>query len=64
MENSNAHRPIPATEEIIAKLPREVLEAGCTLLNDLFMHYFPAHKLVFSAYVRQRLCRLQGPIQT
>jgi hypothetical protein len=30
MENSNAYRPVPATEEIIAKLPREVLEVGCT----------------------------------
>lgn len=29
MENSNAHRPVPATEEIIQKLPREVLIEGC-----------------------------------
>lgn len=29
MENSNAHRPVPATEEMMAKLPREVLTAGC-----------------------------------
>lgn len=29
MENSNAHRPVPATEEIIAKLSREVLMEGC-----------------------------------
>ena len=29
MENSNAHRPVPAPEEVIAKLPREVLEEGC-----------------------------------
>ena len=29
MENSNAHRPVPATEEIIAKLSRELLEVGC-----------------------------------
>jgi E3 ubiquitin-protein ligase RNF115/126 len=26
MENSNAHRPVPATDEIISGLPREVLE--------------------------------------
>ena len=29
MENNNSHRPIPATEEIMAKLPREVLMEGC-----------------------------------
>jgi E3 ubiquitin-protein ligase RNF115/126 len=29
MDNSNAHRPVPATEEIMAKLPREVLTVGC-----------------------------------
>lgn len=32
MENSNANRPVPATQEIIENLPREVLEAGCKLL--------------------------------
>jgi hypothetical protein len=30
MESSNAGRPVPATDEIIANLPREVLEEGCT----------------------------------
>ena len=30
MENSNSSRPVPATEEIISKLSREVLEIGCT----------------------------------
>ena len=37
MENSSAH-PVAATEEIIDKLPREVLEEGCAyipLLNCL-----------------------------
>jgi hypothetical protein len=29
MENSNANRPVPATEEIMEKLPKEVLEVGC-----------------------------------
>ena len=29
MEHSNAHRPVPATQEIIEKLPREVLMEGC-----------------------------------
>ena len=29
MEHSNAHRPVPATEEIIQRLPREVLMEGC-----------------------------------
>ena len=29
MENSNSSRPVPATEDIMSKLPREVLEVGC-----------------------------------
>ncbi|GLB35830.1 putative RING-H2 zinc finger domain [Lyophyllum shimeji] len=33
MENSNAHRPVPATEEIINNLPREVLEQQSPLLE-------------------------------
>ncbi|RPD65085.1 hypothetical protein L227DRAFT_650200 [Lentinus tigrinus ALCF2SS1-6] len=33
MENSNAHQPVPATEEVIEKLPREVLEQGSPLLE-------------------------------
>lgn len=33
MENSNANRPVPATEEIIDNLPREVLETGSPTLE-------------------------------
>jgi E3 ubiquitin-protein ligase RNF115/126 len=33
MENSNAHRPVAATEEVMDKLPRDVLEAGSPLLE-------------------------------
>ncbi|KAI8981151.1 hypothetical protein BD414DRAFT_464121 [Trametes punicea] len=33
MENSNAHQPVPATEEIMQKLPREVLLEGSQLLE-------------------------------
>jgi len=33
MENSNSSRPVPATEEIISKLPREVLEIGSPTLE-------------------------------
>lgn len=29
MENSNSHAPVPATEEIMDKLPRSILEEGC-----------------------------------
>lgn len=32
MENSNTGRPVPATDEIVDKLPREVLEIGCMFL--------------------------------
>lgn len=30
MENSNSGRPVPATDEIITNLPREVLKERCT----------------------------------
>ena len=33
MENSNSHRPVPATEEIIQKLPRHVLEETSTSIS-------------------------------
>ncbi|KAJ7170195.1 hypothetical protein C8R46DRAFT_1350073 [Mycena filopes] len=33
MENSNTGRPVPATEEIIENLPREVLEVGSATLE-------------------------------
>ncbi|KAJ7492340.1 hypothetical protein FB451DRAFT_1123118 [Mycena latifolia] len=33
MENSNSSRPVPATEEIIENLPREVLELGSPMLE-------------------------------
>ncbi|TFK95009.1 hypothetical protein K466DRAFT_641844 [Polyporus arcularius HHB13444] len=33
MENNNAHQPVPATEEVIEKLPRVVLEQGSPLLE-------------------------------
>ncbi|KAF9785801.1 hypothetical protein BJ322DRAFT_1056413 [Thelephora terrestris] len=33
MENSNAHRPVPATEQIIDRLDHEVLEEGSPLLE-------------------------------
>jgi len=34
MEQSNAHRPVPATDEIMAKLPRELLEEGSKMLEN------------------------------
>ncbi|KZT27535.1 hypothetical protein NEOLEDRAFT_1240111 [Neolentinus lepideus HHB14362 ss-1] len=33
MENSNAHRPVPAPEDVVNKLPREILEIGSPLLE-------------------------------
>ncbi|PCH34197.1 hypothetical protein WOLCODRAFT_22530 [Wolfiporia cocos MD-104 SS10] len=33
METSNAHAPVPATEEVMQNLPRSVLEKGSTLLG-------------------------------
>lgn len=46
MDNSNAHRPVPATEEIIANLPREVLEHGCTFHYIYTIHVIIAHNNV------------------
>ncbi|KJA28402.1 hypothetical protein HYPSUDRAFT_33773 [Hypholoma sublateritium FD-334 SS-4] len=34
MENSSAHRPVPAPEETIAKLPREILMEGSATLEQ------------------------------
>lgn len=34
MDNSNAHRPVAATEDIVENLPREVLAAGSALLSE------------------------------
>ncbi|TFK56457.1 hypothetical protein OE88DRAFT_1729954 [Heliocybe sulcata] len=33
MENSNAHRPVPASDEVVNKLPKEILEDGSPLLE-------------------------------
>lgn len=33
MENSNAHRPVPATEEVVKNLSREVLMEKCEFWN-------------------------------
>ena len=56
MEHSNAHRPVPATEEIIEKLPREVLMEGCKQLVPL-RHLFSI-QLCHSEDARTRLCCL------
>jgi E3 ubiquitin-protein ligase RNF115/126 len=39
MENSNAHRPVPATEEIIEKLSKEVLMEKCEFLFYLDIEF-------------------------
>lgn len=38
MESSSAH-PVPATDEIMEKLPREVLEEGCTFTSLSYLLY-------------------------
>jgi hypothetical protein len=37
MENSNASRPVAATEDIMEKLPREVLEVGCKSCKGMIL---------------------------
>jgi len=61
MENSNSHRPVPATEEIIEKLPRQVLEEASTSISILsspvnITHFPPRSSVV------QRLCSMQRSI--
>ena len=56
MEHSNAHRPVPATEEIIGKLPREVLMEGCKQLVPL--RHLLSIQLCHSEDARTRLCCL------
>lgn len=33
MENTNSHAPVPATEEVMKGLPRNVLEYGCEYIK-------------------------------
>lgn len=61
MENSNANRPVPASEEIVNNLPREVLTEMCKqviygLLICMLINFD-------SSYASKRLCSMQGPIQ-
>lgn len=43
MENSNSGHPVPATEEVMERLPREVLEEGCAC---------PGSRSLFVTYMR------------
>ena len=40
MEGANSTRPVPATEEIMERLPREVLEEGSEFLIATYMLFF------------------------
>ena len=60
MEHSNAHRPVPATEEIIEKLPRELLMEGCK--QSVLLCYLMSTQPCYSEDARTRLCRLQRSI--
>ena len=55
MENSNASRPVPVSEEVMQKLPREVLEAGCThpFLED---YAVIAQASFYSSFIGEGLC--------
>ena len=50
MEQSNAHRPVPATDEIMAKLPRELLEEGCK--QPVPLYYPTSIQLYYSKNAR------------
>ena len=50
MEQSNAHRPVPATDEIMAKLPRELLEEGCK--QPVQLYYPTSIQLYYSKNAR------------
>lgn len=36
MENSNPHRPVAASEDLVDNLPREVLQVDCTGFPSLY----------------------------
>lgn len=61
MENSNSGRPVPATDEIIAKLPRELLLLGCKRITASCAFYL-IYSLLHSGTIGKRLCRVQGAI--
>lgn len=37
MDSTNTNRPVPATEEIVERLPQEVLMADSTFISALFL---------------------------
>jgi E3 ubiquitin-protein ligase RNF115/126 len=55
MEQGNSSRPVPATEDVVQKLQREVLEEGCESTS----RYLSVNVLnIFSCVVGARLCSL------
>lgn len=48
MESSNANRPVPATEEIVQKLPREVLTEGSTFILSKNRGFFQMITLILT----------------
>ncbi len=69
MENSSAH-PVPASEEVLEKLPREVLEEGCKYTAHPSRVYACVILIlvgcarVLSPTTRERLRSMQRPILT
>jgi hypothetical protein len=61
MENSQGH-PVPATEEIMEKLPREVLEEKCELSTWPNSLTFEGLTNMSSASSGEGLCCVQGPV--
>lgn len=63
METSNPHRPVPATDEIMQDLPREVLEIGCELNGTVYIDkYIDSRNLVFSVNTIQGLRSVQRTV--
>lgn len=66
MENSNAHRPVPATDEVMAKLPKEILEIGCAPVW-CFYCYSRAQSMYFTAATLEKdcaVCKEQFSLET
>lgn len=61
MENSNAHRPVAATDEVVDKLPREVLEEGCECASYPVVYKHLRGRV--SSTSGERMCCLQGTVQ-
>ncbi len=65
MENSNGNRPVPASEEIVNNLPRDVLTEGCEQVIYVFFSYINQQSLVAAMLQKDcAVCKDQFKLET